>query len=248
MEAIAALFGKADKDGIGKVSVNQMWEVIKEEAGLSDDDVEEGKKEMINEWGLNGDETLTLDEYKELVNKSIEDAIFGDEFNLSKTEGFFEEVVSVLIKDADKDNTGYLTASQLKDVLVKMKPKDKSSVGKTVEMFMNMADSAGDKKLKVEEALKLLTTGKEELKDPKARMRTLFRMCDTNDDGYISNKEMTEFIKMINTYKEEDEDEDMTEEEKEEALQIMTMYTFMSDLDGDGKLNYLEFCTAMTAC
>merc|ERR1712236_140873 len=190
---------------------------------------------MINEWGLNGDETLTLDEYKELVNKSIEDAIF-------------EDVVSVLIRDADKDNTGYLTASQLKDVLVKMKPKDKSSVGKTVEMFMNMADSAGDKKLKVEEALKLLTTGKEELKDPKERMRTLFRMCDTNDDGYISNKEMTEFIKMINTYKEEDEDEDITEEEKEEALQIMTMFTFMSDLDGDGKLNYLEFCTAMTAC
>jgi len=245
MEAIAQLFGKADKEGIGKVSVNQMWEVIKEEAGLSDDDVEEGKKDMTDQWGLNGDEMLTLDEYGKLVNKSIEDAIFGDEFTVTKAEGFFEEVVIILIRAADKDKTGYLTASQLKEVLVKMKPKDKSEVGKTVDLFMKMADASGDKKLKVEEALKLLT-GKEELKDPKEKMKTVFRMCDTNEDGYISKKEIAEFYKMMHSF--DHEIRDVTEADTEQNAEIMTTYFFMSDLDGDGKLNYIEFCAAMTAC
>merc|ERR1711936_390899 len=224
MESINELFGKADKEGIGKVSLNQMWEVIKEENDLTDDDLEEGKKEMADAWGLNGDEMLTLDEYQKHMNKSIEDALFGSEFNITKADDFFEEVVMVLIKAADKDNTGYLTASQLKEVLVKMKPKDNSQVGKTVDMFMKMGDTAGDKKLKLEEALKLLT-GKEEKKDAKEKMKTLFRMCDTYDD----------------------EEDELTEAEKGQQAEFVTMYSFMSDMDGDGKLNYLEFCAAMTA-
>jgi len=245
MESIKELFGKADKEGIGKVSLNQMWEVIKEDNDLTDDDVEEGKKEMADAWGLNGDEMLTFDEYQKRMNKSIEDAVFGSEFNITKANYFFEEVVMVLIVAADKDKTGYLTASQLKEVLVKMKPKDNSKVGKTVDMFMKMGDTDGDKKLKWEEALKLLT-GKEEKEDAKEKMKTLFRMCDTNDDGYISKMERAQFIKMVNTY--DYEEDELTEAEKEQQTEFKTMYCFMSDMDGDGKLNYLEFCAAMTSC
>ena len=55
-----------------------------------------------------------------------------------------------------------------------MDPEDKADVDKNVEMFIKMASTDGDKKLKIEEAIKLFSAEEEE--DPKEKMRTMFRM------------------------------------------------------------------------
>merc|ERR1712183_959836 len=104
-----------------------------------------------------------------------------------------------------------------------------------------MADADGDRKLKIEEVISFLKLDKTEAekmeKDPKEKMKTMFRMCDCDEDGFISKKEIVQFLKTMGFV-----DEDDT---PAEVKMVINMIMSMADQDEDGKLNYEEFCKMM---
>merc|ERR1712071_492384 len=127
-----------------------------------------------------------------------------------------------LIKAADKDGSGFLNVAELKELLLKMSPEDKVDVDKNVDMFIRMASTDdGDKKIKIEEAIKLFTSKEEE--DPKEMMKTTFRMYDCDGDGFISKIELANFWNS-------DDDDDA------ETNQMIQMMMELADEDEDGKL------------
>ena len=144
------------------------------------------------------------------------------------------ETVIDAIKAADKDENGYLTAAELKELFLKVDPDKKEDVDQYVDVFIKLASEDGDKKLKVEEVIRIL--GSEDEKDPKAKSKILFRMVDKDGDGFISTKELSKVVKFFADV-EEDDDFGM--------MIIVNMLMIMVDKDEDGKLNYEEFCDVL---
>merc|ERR1712088_567955 len=106
-----------------------------------------------------------------------------------------KELAISMIRAADKDDNGYLTAGELKELLMKMDPEDDEDMDETVEMLIKMGSANGDKKLKVEEVIKLFTSAEEE--DPKERFKTMFRLCDSDGNGVVSKKELSTFMRSM---------------------------------------------------
>merc|ERR1739838_927074 len=103
-----------------------------------------------------------------------------------------------------------------------------------VDIFIKLASDDGDKKLKVEEVIRIL--GDADKKDPKVKSQILFRMCDKDGDGFISTKELTKVVKFFADVKEDDDFGMMI---------IVNMLMVMVDKDEDGKLKYEEFCDVL---
>merc|ERR1711892_769438 len=229
-EDIEKAFAKCDKDGNGKLTINEfkaaLLEFIPEEERdmVKDDAMMEMLLDMVDG---DGDKMVSLNELLVFISKD------------EKTDAVDEkEMFKRMIKAADKDGNGFLSAAEMKELLLKMNPGDAAfaaDVDKNVHMFMMMASTDGDKKLKIEEAIKLFTDEEEE--DPKEKTKTMFRMCDCDGDGYISKKEIVQFMKTMGFV-----DEDDT---PAEVKMIINMTMSMADQDKDGKLNYEEFCKLM---
>merc|ERR1711892_747887 len=202
--AVKNAFTKADKDGNGKLSLNEFKVAMVE---LAEDDDDKAVAE-------------NNDAIKMLMNM---------------VDGDGKQIVINMIKAADTDGNGYLTASELKELLLTMNPADKADIDKNIDMFMRMASTDGEKRIKIEEAIKLLT--EEEDDDPQAKMKTMFRMCDGDGDGSISKKELAKFMNMCA----DDDDDDSPGDIK----QMINMMMVMADEDGDGKVSYEEFCKMM---
>jgi len=232
------VFNRADKTRKGTVTMDEFMAVLFEMN--EDDEIDcnvEGAEmmfmKMVNE---DGDKEITLEEILGEMNNMVEQAIFEDPFNVKTIDATYYDLVSNMMKLTDENETGFVSAAELKKIMLKMKPNDQSSIDKTVDMFIQLGSDSTDRKLKIEEAMNLLT-GQKEKKDPREKMKTMFRMCDTNADGYISKKEMADFLKLF----------DDEEAEDDEDFDFGTVYMFMCDDDQDGKLNYTEFCAAITA-
>ena len=127
-----------------------------------------------------------------------------------------------------------LTAEELKEMLLSIDPEEGWSPNEEcIELLMKMCSSDGGKKLKVEEAINTFTAI--EKGDDKEMMKTTFRMCDCDEDGFISKKELARFAKMLSP----------SEMEDSEMNQMINMIVEMKDEDEDGKLNYAEFCNIL---
>ena len=225
-EEVSKAFAKADKDENGKLTIKEFADVMLELAEDDDDRKaaeNESSVEMI--MGMvdqDGDKMVSLQELLRLLeigNNADED---GKELAIS------------MIKAADKDGNGYLTAGELKELLMKMDPEDEEDMDETVAMFIKMGSANGDKKLKVEEAIKLFTSVEEE--DPKERFKTMFRMCDCDGNGVVSKKELSTFMSSMGG----DDDDD-----KSTSRMIIGMMMSMHDEDEDGVLSFDEFCNMM---
>ena len=225
-EEVSKAFAKADKDENGKLTIKEFADVMLELAEDDDDRKaaeNESSVEMI--MGMvdqDGDKMVSLQELLRLLeigNNADED---GKELAIS------------MIKAADKDDNGYLTAGELKELLMKMDPEDEEDMDETVAMFIKMGSANGDKKLKVEEAIKLFTSVEEE--DPKERFKTMFRMCDSDGNGVVSKKELSTFMSSMGG----DDDDD-----KSTSRMIIGMMMSMHDEDEDGVLSFDEFCKMM---
>jgi len=147
------------------------------------------------------------------------------------------EELSNLIKAADKDGSGFLTAAELKEVFKSMGEIEDKDMDKNIEMFMKMGDTDGDKKLSIEEILNMMECNDD---DPKERMKVMFRMCDSDGNGFVSPSEFATFMKSISEMSddEDSDDEDMTN-------MMIKMMMKKADQDGDGKINFDEFCKMM---
>merc|ERR1711892_1618131 len=224
--AVKTAFIKADKDGNGKLSLNE-FKVAMVELAEDDDDKAVAENNDAIEMLMSmvdgdGDKMVTCEELLKLL-----------ELGTDEDDG--KQIVISMIKAADTDGNGYLTASELKELLLTMNPADKADIDKNIDMFMRMASTDGEKRIKIEEAIKLLT--EEEDDDPQAKMKTMFRMCDGDGDGSISKKELAKFMNMCA----DDDDDDSPGDIK----QMINMMMVMADEDGDGKVSYEEFCKMM---
>jgi len=232
-EEVEKAFAKCDKDGNGKLTMNEFKATLLEIIHEGDEDREMVKDDAMMEMVMDmvdgdGDKMVSLNELLKMLE-------IGDEKMDDVDE---KEMFKRMIKAADKDGNGFLSAAEMKELLLKMNPGDAAfaaDVDKNVHMFMMMASTDGDKKLKIEEAIKLFTDEEEE--DPKEKTKTMFRMCDCDGDGYISKKEIVQFMKTMGFV-----DEDDT---PAEVKMIINMTMSMADEDKDGKLNYEEFCKLM---
>ena len=225
-EEVSKAFAKADKDENGKLTIKEFADIMLELAEDDDDRKAAGNEsslEMI--MGMvdeDGDKMVSLQELLRLLeigNNADEDG---------------KELAINMIKAADKDYNGYLTAGELKELLMKMDPEDEEDMDETVAMFIKMGSANGDKKLKVEEAIKLFTSAEEE--DPKERFKTMFRMCDSDGNGVVSKKELSTFMSSMGG----DDDDD-----KSTSRMIIGMMMSMHDEDEDGVLSFDEFCKMM---
>ena len=225
-EEISKAFAKADKDENGKLTIKEFADVMLELAEDDDDRKaaeNESSVEMI--MGMvdqDGDKMVSLQELLRLLEIG----------NSADEDG--KELAINMIKAADKDDNGYLTAGELKELLMKMDPEDEEDMDETVAMFIKMGSANGDKKLKVEEAIKLFTSVEEE--DPKERFKTMFRMCDSDGNGVISKKELSTFMSSMGG----DDDDD-----KSTSRMIIGMMMSLHDEDEDGVLSFDEFCKMM---
>ena len=225
-EEVSKAFAKADKDENGKLTIKEFADVMLE---LAEDD--EDRKAAENESSVemimgmvdqDGDKMVSLQELLRLLEIG----------NSADEDG--KELAINMIKAADKDDNGYLTAGELKELLMKMDPEDDEDMDETVAMFIKMGSANGDKKLKVEEAIKLFTSAEEE--DPKERFKTMFRMCDSDGNGVVSKKELSTFMSSMGG----DDDDD-----KSTSRMIIGMMMSMHDEDEDGVLSFEEFCKMM---
>eukprot|EP00092_Neocalanus_flemingeri_P058426 GFUD01069619.1.p1 GENE.GFUD01069619.1~~GFUD01069619.1.p1 ORF type:complete len:239 (-),score=81.89 GFUD01069619.1:97-813(-) len=226
-EAVEQAFAKADKDENGKLTLSEFKACFEEVysgkygEGLGDNDAIINM--MMSGFDADGDNMVSLDELLKVIgDKKI------DEKLMFKT----------MIKGVDKDGNGFISAAELKPILDAMMDDDDSDDedGPPIEFFMNMGDTNGDQKLSIQELLNIFT-GEVEEKDPKEEMKSMFRLYDTDADGMISKKEILGFMKMMGMVDEDDSRADMR--------MIVNMFMAGSDEDGDGKLNYEEFCNLM---
>jgi len=218
-------FKEADKGNTGKATLNALKDALQlhSELGMAWQNVlakNDGGKEVTY------DELLTM-----LEEVQFENLVFAQ-----RVERNYQYFVETMVKNADKNETDTVSATELKEVLLKIDPEDKNNIDDKVAVF-KMAAEDGEQQVKMEDALQLLNPA--EKKAPQEKMRTIFRIVDGDEDGYITKDELTEFVAMVRYPENQDEDAQM--------LNFIVEVAFWVDQDGDEKLNYFEFCLSLTS-
>merc|ERR1712055_876889 len=185
----------------------------------TDDKREQAKNEGVVEMMMasvdgNGDKTLTLEELIKLMNEEMD----------------YELMLKNLIKSADKDCDGLISANELKSMMMKMNPEDEDH-DKMVNMTIRMCAHDASRKIKPEELMSFMIDGPKK-KDPKEDAKRMFRMFDTDGDGFLGKKEFHAYFKEM-----------MGDDDDDDSFIKMTaaMMIASADEDEDGKLNYEEF-------
>merc|ERR1719348_858330 len=156
-------------------------------------------------------------------------------FNCEK-EGNEKQMFMNMIRSADKNKDGFISAKEMKELSKKM-GGGMFETEKDFQMLLMMADLDGDRKISIEEMASFFTDEPKK-KDPKEEAKSMFRMCDVDGDGYISKKEIVKFFKIMDLVSDDDEDDPMLK-------MMVNMMMAEADKDKDGKLNFEEFCAVM---
>jgi len=232
-EVVEKAFTNADGKGTGKLEMDQLKVALGEIMETGNDVAFITNKEMLND-------EKALKMFVSCADKSGDKLINLDELlyilDLGEEKVDQKEVFTLMIKAADLDGNGFISAEELKNFALTLKLEEEDEVDGIVNMFMSMGDTDGDRKLSIEEVTKLFTEGPKK-DDPKEEMKRMFRMYDTNGDGFISKKEILGLFKTMGFV-----DEDDT---PGEVKMIINMMMSKYDEDKDGKMNYDEFCKMM---
>merc|ERR1711915_395413 len=206
-EELTEAFEKADKEKTGKITLKQFQEVL-----IATEKYESDKKM-----------------YK---NKGMVDALL---FGMDDEMGV--KMFKRLVDNADKDKDGFLTAKEMKVMMLMMQPdEDEKELEEMISFMIRMMSRDGSKKVKTDVVVKYFTNDDDEKdEDPKEKAKVMFRMFDTNLDGYLDKKELVGYMNHLSGDDEEDKEGD-------KALEmLMKMMIAKFDEDEDGKLNFEEF-------
>merc|ERR1719186_220946 len=229
-KAVETAFAMADTAETGKLTKDQLKVVLEglinsghDAAFISDKkmlDNDDSLRMFIEVADRDGDKLINLNELLIILD-------LGDE----KLD--HKEMFTKLVKAADKDGNGLITTEELRFMIVTAGLEEEDEASEMANMFMAMGDTSGDKKLKIEEVVSLFIDGPKE-EEPMDKMKQIFRMYDTNADGFISKKELLEYINSMG-YVDEDDTPDY-------VTMMVNALISGADEDNDGKLNYEEFC------
>jgi len=244
------IFAKHDKDANGKLCVKELQDAFlalkndlyedEDKDELSADDMESAKdigfcETLIASVDKIGDNTVTCEEFINLIDEE-----YGYDDDL-KTELKYDLKIKNLVKHADKDGDGLLCAGELRTMLMKMDPEDDDHdddlktayVNRIIRMFAQ--DST--RKIKPEEFISYMIDDRENEKDPKEDAKRMFKMFDTDQDGYISKKEIAGYLHHLWGG-------------GNDGFLNMQAEGWIRDLDGDedGKLNFEEFTAILEMC
>merc|ERR1711915_1139995 len=218
----------ADKEKTGKITLKQFQEVL-----IATEEYESDKKMYQNKGMVdallfalddNEDGELTLQELLKLADSGMDDEMGVKMFKR-------------LVDNADKDKDGFLTAKEMKVMMLMMQPdEDEKELEEMVSFMIRMMSCDGSKKVKTDVVVKYFTNDDDDEKDdPKEKAKVMFRMFDTNLDGYLDKKELVGYMNHLSGDDEEDKEGD-------KALEmLMKMMIAKFDEDEDGKLNFEEF-------
>jgi len=232
-EAIKTAFAKADTQGAGKLTRDQLKVVLLDIIESGYDAAFIKNKEMIDDDGsltmfievadLNGDKLITLDELLFIME------LRGD---TNDSYAWFTK----LAKAADRDGNGLITVEELRYMFVKCGWAREDDGDEGTIMVFARADADGDKKLKIEELVNMFRGGPKR-EDRKEGMKQMFRVYDTNEDGFLSKKEIIKYIYSTGMVKKGDTPADVSV--------LIDKLVAGADEDMDGKLSYKEFCSML---
>merc|ERR1711970_509679 len=227
-QQVRKAFYKADSDGNGKLTVEEfkvaMLELVddpKTKKGMKEDMKNKDMMEMIiSSIDSDGDSMISLEEFFMMLG--------------CEKEGNEKQMFMNMIRSADKNKDGFISAKEMKELSKKM-GGGMFETEKDFQMLLMVADLDGDRKISIEEIASFFTDGPKK-KDPKEKAKSMFRMCDVDGDGYISKKEIVKFFKIM----------DLVSDDDDPGLKMMVnMIMAEADKDKDGKLNFEEFCAVM---
>ena len=121
-------------------------------------------------------------------------------------------------READKDKSGKLNLRELEKLVLAMPGMKKEFA----EMILKHADHDRDMMINYEELINMFSYD-----DPEDKVKAMYRMYDTDKDGSISKRELAKLMSMG---------------ESQIGSGMMSLVWSMADEDGDGRLDYDEFC------
>merc|ERR1711970_184634 len=222
-QQVRKAFYKADSDGNGKLTVEE-FKVAMLELGDDPESMKDKDKMeiIISVLDSDGDNMISLEEFFMMLD--------------CDKEGNEKQMFLNMIRSADKNKDGFISAKEMKELSKKM-GGGMFDTEKDFQMLLMMADLDGDRKISIEEMASFFTDEPKK-KDPKEKAKSMFRMFDVDGDGYISKKEIVKFFKIMDLVSDDDDDD-------QELKMMVNMMMAEADKDKDGKLNYEEFCAAM---
>ncbi|KAI8326408.1 calmodulin [Martensiomyces pterosporus] len=127
----------------------------------------------------------------------------------------------------DKDNDGNITAKELGTVMRSVGQNPSES---ELQDMINEVDSDGNGTIDFPEFLSLMARQATTNNDEEAEIREAFRVFDKDGNGVISAAELRHVMTSLG--------EKLTDDEVNEMIRE-------ADVDGDGQINYEEFCKMM---
>ncbi|CAL5416233.1 unnamed protein product [Camellia sinensis] len=161
-------FSLFDKDGDGCITVEELATVIR---SLDQNPTEEELQDMISEVDSDGNGTIEFTEFLNLMankmknwkskknRKNEEEAkrgLFGiEKYTKSLKETDAEEELKEAFKVFDKDQNGYISANELRHVMINLGEK---LTDEEVDQMIKEADLDGDGQVNYEEFVKMMMT------------------------------------------------------------------------------------------
>ncbi|CAL9124399.1 unnamed protein product [Musa acuminata var. zebrina] len=142
-----------DKDGDGCITLEELGTVIK---SLGQNPSEEELHEMIREVDSDGNGTIEFGEFLNLMSRKVKSFEYGGQFDRSCSslqETNVEEELKEAFKVFDKDQNGYISASELRNVMMNLGEK---LTDEEVDQMIREADLDGDGQVNYEEFVRMM--------------------------------------------------------------------------------------------
>ncbi|KAK2157556.1 hypothetical protein LSH36_189g06079 [Paralvinella palmiformis] len=220
-------FKEADKNQDGVLTAKELKKMFKSKGYKTSNKVFKQQFAMLD---ADSDKKVTIDEYLNamigIADDKLEEMMEGSSDSDSDDDVTTGRPTSSAefekwFKEADKNQDGFLTAKELKGMFKKH--------------FANF-DTDGDKKITLEEYLRVMSI-EPEVKQTSAveigsreHYQTWFREADTNNDGYLTAKELKKILK--------------TKGLKMSSKAVKTYFATL-DRDKDKKISLDEYLDAM---